>query len=136
MYSDVPCGAGPSVEAVGEVRTLPDPVAAPSALVVPASSTGEAEGTEMPAPDGGGGGEVRTCRSVALMVGGKIRRYAGHKMCLIRFHDFGHWVSLTCHHIMVASGVASALCWPRRPGWGGGVFIVCWLLLRLFGGMQ
>ena len=90
VYSDVPCGAGPSVEAVGEARTLPDP-AAPSALV-PVSSPGKAEGTDIPAPDGGGGGEVRTCRSVALMLmpalaffavgsGGKIRRYAGHKMC-------------------------------------------------------
>ena len=68
MYSDVPCGAGPSVEAVGEVRTLPDPVA--STALVPASSPGEAEGTDIPAPDGGGGGEARTCRSVALMVGG------------------------------------------------------------------
>ena len=66
VYSDVPCGAGPSVEAVGEARTLPDP-AAPSALVL-VSSPGKAEGTEIPAPDGGGGGEVRTCRSVALML--------------------------------------------------------------------
>jgi len=59
------------VEAVGEARTLPpDPAAAPSVLVlVPASSPGVSEGTEMPVPDGGGGGEVRTCRSVALMVG-------------------------------------------------------------------
>ena len=80
VYSDVPCGAGPSVEAVGEVRTLPDPSAA-SAALMPTSSPGEAEGSDMPAPDGGGGGGVRTCRSVALMVGGKIRRYAGHKMC-------------------------------------------------------
>lgn len=78
MYNDVPCGAGPSVAAVGDVRRPRSSLLL--LLLPPVSSPRDDEGTDMPppVPVGGGGGWVRTCRSVALMAfaltfGGKIR---------------------------------------------------------------
>ena len=101
MYNDVPCGAGPSVAAVGEVRRPP----ARSSLLLPVSSPRDGEGTAMPppVPVGGGGGWVRTCRSVALMalpltLGGKIRNDE-HKMC-----DLACYVSVTWYHIIKIVG--------------------------------